>query len=414
MKVKRTSSDMEDSSRGRNKKPRARRNGRESVEDTIEKWRRYNNNSQVRFSEEDNGLQRVSEVPAKGSKKGCMRGKGGPENSGCKYRGVRQRIWGKWVAEIRQPINGGHHLVSKGNNRLWLGTFSNAIDAALAYDEAAKAMYGPYARLNFPHHHSKGSVDNSSNKASALSTIEICSIESSSTSDFNDDRAKKESSTTYESPAVQPVEESKIFLEGNSTPNGSNSRCNYLYNEDQDSGISISELEPWKDVKAYMPVSIESDAGYNCFFGEDDNLKTEHTDSDIYCKPSSEMKAEVEVDDFYNYNSLGNFYDEPPDLSCQQQLNTPSVGDSFNDFKNKSECMDGLLADAKPFALIKEEKYYNSDRVDSSSSSYIQRHGNDLPFNHDDEIGFGLDYTMDFLTPEANLGFLEAMKFTGL
>ncbi|XP_039060531.1 dehydration-responsive element-binding protein 2E-like isoform X1 [Hibiscus syriacus] len=256
MKVKRTSSDMEDSSRGRNKKPRARRNGRESVEDTIEKWRRYNNNSQVRFSEEDNGLQRVSEVPAKGSKKGCMRGKGGPENSGCKYRGVRQRIWGKWVAEIRQPINGGHHLVSKGNNRLWLGTFSNAIDAALAYDEAAKAMYGPYARLNFPHHHSKGSVDNSSNKASALSTIEICSIESSSTSDFNDDRAKKESSTTYESPAVQPVEESKIFLEGNSTPNGSNSRCNYLYNEDQDSGISISELEPWKDVKAYMPIQI--------------------------------------------------------------------------------------------------------------------------------------------------------------
>ncbi|XP_039060532.1 dehydration-responsive element-binding protein 2E-like isoform X2 [Hibiscus syriacus] len=245
MKVKRTSSDMEDSSRGRNKKPRARRNGRESVEDTIEKWRRYNNNSQVRFSEEDNGLQRVSEVPAKGSKKGCMRGKGGPENSGCKYRGVRQRIWGKWVAEIRQPINGGHHLVSKGNNRLWLGTFSNAIDAALAYDEAAKAMYGPYARLNFPHHHSKGSVDNSSNKA-----------ESSSTSDFNDDRAKKESSTTYESPAVQPVEESKIFLEGNSTPNGSNSRCNYLYNEDQDSGISISELEPWKDVKAYMPIQI--------------------------------------------------------------------------------------------------------------------------------------------------------------
>lgn len=70
-----------------------------------------------------------------------MRGKGGPENSNCNYRGVRQRTWGKWVAEIRKP-NGG--------SRLWLGTFNTALEAALAYDEAARAMYGPFARLNLP------------------------------------------------------------------------------------------------------------------------------------------------------------------------------------------------------------------------------------------------------------------------
>ncbi|XP_008792180.1 dehydration-responsive element-binding protein 2B-like isoform X2 [Phoenix dactylifera] len=70
-----------------------------------------------------------------------MRGKGGPENSHCNYRGVRQRTWGKWVAEIRKP-NGG--------SRLWLGTFNTALEAALAYDEAARAMYGPRARLNLP------------------------------------------------------------------------------------------------------------------------------------------------------------------------------------------------------------------------------------------------------------------------
>ncbi|CAA7389362.1 unnamed protein product [Spirodela intermedia] len=129
-----------------------------------------------------------------------MQGKGGPDNSGCIFRGVRQRTWGKWVAEIREPNRG---------NRLWLGTFATSTEAALAYDQAARVMYGPSARLNIPQ-------CNSLSEDSSLTTETLAS-----TANPPDAALSTVGNPEARSPKAEPVDSVEFDSRGpNSDPKG--------------------------------------------------------------------------------------------------------------------------------------------------------------------------------------------------
>lgn len=261
----------------RKRKSRGRRV--KNVAETLAKWKEYNS----KLVSVDNGTKPARKIPAKGSKKGCMKGKGGPDNSNCKYRGVRQRTWGKWVAEIREPNRG---------SRLWLGTFGTAPEAALAYDEAARAMYGPGARLNFP---DSGHLNESSFGPTTSSA------DSTTTSTHSE-----ESKVKFNSPKIKHDDgEGESRIDGNwpLAVYEANTPLPALKKEVKEEPLNFNEA-----------LGLNLDQDYFRNFSFDEMFDVDELLGVLDSNPPGESKFKNELGDNMEYQNQN-----PPDLSYQLQ-----------------------------------------------------------------------------------------------
>ena len=175
-----------------------------------------------------------------------------------------------------------HHREPNRGKRLWLGTFENAVDAATVYDEAARVMYGAYARLNFPESvstiagptpvESEVSADESTATPSAIESTAMPST-SESTAMPTTSCLVEDESTSYSENEHFDVQELMALLDNDPLGFMDSELC-FGYNGDQP-GLPVTEAavpstSNLAETETNEPTGVDSGQQYLLDFSIDD------------------------------------------------------------------------------------------------------------------------------------------------